>query len=394
MVSIFDILITIGIAIQYAYHKVESKNMATFGFASLLITIVCSLVAVLAGAEARLQDVIIAAWYFCVPYLLMSVIPISEKAFITTMLEVTLIWFSVQMILGSLSVTALIAQVLGLKQSVAMGSYGALYRANNTLGGPTAGAHTACFLLAGYLGSSETSKRQVIVSILSLLGIVLCFSRSAWLEGIVIASWWVIRGTRRGSSLQRAIVSIMLVVGLLAVYRLLPSFGSRITVESSVLSDMRRQSKIESAIDSFVNGNRYLLGTGWGTGYVRSWIPVNTTPLLGVGWDPSLIDLNHYYLRSPHNTYLVILNEIGLIGSLLLSISFIYMVLVPIGSLRSVTFYCVVAALIAVMNTETVILHPKMGYSFVLMIWCGVVERKRDYKNEHGWTHHERALVS
>jgi len=100
--------------------------------------------------------------------------------------------------------------------------------------------------------------------------------------------------------------------------------------------------------------------------------------LVTEGWDPSAIDLGAYSLGKPHNTYLVILNEIGLVGSALLAIMFVFAILLPMSRSRGASFYGVLAALVGIMNTETSLLAPKTGYAFALMIWHGTLRRKNN----------------
>jgi len=152
--------------------------------------------------------------------------------------------------------------------------------------------------------------------------------------------------------------------------------------EVTMISDSSRLSKLEAALDTFANAEAkdMLIGSGLGTGYVRSWFPVGTKPFYSKDFSSYGIRNHLFYLGAPHNSYMVLLNELGLIGTgLLLVLLAVLVKRTVIGLQREKMIVFVFQILMIVglfLNTETLVFFASYSSIFGLLFWSAVVSKR------------------
>jgi len=368
LVYFSEFVVTGGVLILLINGYVEIRNFTKFAILLFYFLLLHGFLVTLFREEYRILDIIISAWYVTLPFLFISVLPFAQKKILKYLLALTLGWFSIQVIFGSLGL------LIGISQTLVYDEYANVYRVNNTLGGPTAGAQNAFLLLLTFLElDTDHRKLKIILVVLVLVALILNFSRSVWIEIILLTGYLLYKSLKgKTSSFRPREVLYAIIIGGLIIFlqrtSIFVAIQARLSKVSTTESDIRRLNKISYAIGVIKTYNYQWFGTGFGTSYLRSWIPESTKPILK-GFS-STFTLSNYYLLSPHNTYLVFLGEIGFVGLLLvfgLFIKYIY----PKIKFSNFALFGVFVVLATTMMTETTLFLPNSLYAFAMLLWAG-----------------------
>jgi len=390
LVSLVDLTITVLLVITTFFGEIKNRNLFYYGILMSCFLLGQGCISILLlDVPSRYFDVLICTWYFTLPFFFWSFIPANKdmEKFITRFLEIMLVYFIAQTYF-----MPLLGYQFGVQQAI-YANYGFFTRSNNTFGGGTAGTQIISFLLINYMSliyrSCAWNKLRKTLVFLAMLSIFLSMSRSGWIFLIFLAIFLFSR--RHTLSIKKIIacfsIFIFLMVLLFAsresvfVKGLAHVVEARLTNPSydTLVSDRSRLERIFLAKEVFFNRRTLtqLLGTGFGTSYARTWHPVGTKPLFPKTWNIENQDTSRFYSGAPHNTYIVLLNELGFLGiSAWILFSIILLILPVLRNLqtdpdqKSLFILAMLTLILVYLNTETIFFTPKYGYPFVMLLWA------------------------
>ena len=202
-----------------------------------------------------------------------------------------------------------------IKGSIYSGESFIFDRIRTTIGTGTATGHVLFifFVLLEFQYRINKGKIPIWCHILFIIAIILSASRAAFLMLILYEIFRIIFS--REKLLKKTVVSVLLIACTLFMLKITgveQRFFGR-----AIGSDTARRYYLSYSLSHWQNGNHFLLGDGFGADFLRMMRKPNYvySPLI---YSP---------VPSPHNTYVLLLNETGIIGLFL----FCFILLLPIS---------------------------------------------------------------
>ncbi len=373
LVHLSDIVSLVGGV--FLLHRCGIKNCNLYAFAKWfwLILMLHGAMSLIKQEDFEFLDMFISSGYLVLPYFVFSVLPNQLRPFVSKLIIFTLVWFFIQQVVFPLTGYLMMGSAVDDRIFV-FGEVAGLERVNNTLGGPTAGSHTAVMLLISLavLSPPRAILKWVLV-LLSALAVAMAMSRSSIVVlGAFFVGWLPhMKGVMKSPFIR--------LVGILLVLAAMSWTGiSDVIYERSMnrsynvyMSDEKRMDQIALGVSILGQDLNWLVGSGFGSMYLRSWIPVNTLPLV-----PPVLsskkENDMYRMNSSHNTYLVLLTETGVLVFALLVGMYAKFILFPIMRVRTPAVVGILCVLALTLNTETIILRPAAGFAFAMIAWAGL----------------------
>lgn len=316
----------------------------------------------------RFLDLFLSTTYFVSPFFFVACLKDASQSIIHRLLTVTLLFFALQQILGALGFFKYLTPVIGTQYLFAYDEYDGIFRPNNTLGGATTGCHIALLLTFCYLQLINTLKlRHYLLLFLISFSLSLSFSRAVWI-GIILL--WVSISLQYIKGRLRQFVIYICILAAFSVF-IFATIGTAIVERHfspvTLRSDESRFFRIAEGINTFANSNKLFAGTGFGSSSLRSFTAVNTQPILPNFF--TVVTNENYYLGSPHNTYIVLINELGLLGFVILVFLTLYMLIIPYMKNNRIILITIVYYFCIYMNTEITPFFPKSTFPFALALY-------------------------
>ncbi len=365
---IFDICAAFLVLFLFLTGAVQRSQFVTCGGALVFICAINMVTATIATSQVRLLDYLAGSFYFILPISIVACLDADQSRCVRVLLFFTLLSFAVQQILGAFGIIQSLAGRMGTAGTVVYAQYAGLYRPNNTLGGGTAGAQQALLFLVTYLAlSSPWSVREAILLTLVSLGVVLSFSRTAW-AGLAMLWVVILAQPRRWERRRRPLVFVAVFATALFLGTSLGLLvAPRASALDTVLSDQSRASRLRDAVDEWKESESPLFGSGIGSGWLRSWTAVNTRPGLP-DLAPRLSALE-YRLGGPHNSYVVLLYEFGILGTVLVLMVLFGLARISRRDVRLLWWWAVAFSFGLLWNVETSPLMGRVGTGIWLLVW-------------------------
>jgi hypothetical protein len=234
--------------------------------------------------------------------------------------------------------------------------WGFLTRPITTMGYATSASYSFIVLLI--IRAALSHKRSVfdLTSLTDMAGIIstlLMLSRGAYLTLFALLALHVIliKHSHRKNFLLLFLISILILIATPAIL---------LRMKSERFFDISRFNQLLFSLRLFTENDSYLFGTSFGTFLPRFWTSITSFKNL----------LYEYVIGATHNSYVVILNECGLIGLLLFatSIVFVYAKLKYENS-NTQLFKQAVLSLFIWMMFETSPLLPEYSYSIFICLY-------------------------
>ena len=373
LVHLSDIVSLVGGMFLVHRYGIENRNLYAFAKWLWLLLMLHGVMSLIKEEDFEFLDMLMSSGYIVLPYFVFSVLPNQLRPFVSKLIVLTLIWFVIQQVVFPLTGYLMMGSAVDDRIFV-FGEVAGMERVNNTLGGPTAGSHTAVMLLISLaVLSPPRAILKWILVLLSALAVAMAMSRSSIVVlGAFFVGWLPhMKGVMKSPFIR--------LVGILLVLAAMSWTGvSRVIYERSMnrtynvyMSDEKRMDQIALGVSILGQDLNWLVGSGFGSMYLRSWIPVNTLPLVPSVWS-SKKDNDMYRMNSSHNTYLVLLTETGIVVFAILVGMYVKFILLPIMRFRTPAVVGILCVLALTLNTETIILRPAAGFAFAMIAWAGL----------------------
>jgi len=281
-----------------------------------------------------------------------------NQNFVLTLTNLLIGWSAVQILVQNVASHA-ISDMFGFNFPRYLGL---LVRPVTTVGYATSASYTLIYLLiirASLKGVKSIFSKPMRADLIAIAIIALMFTRGALLSLLLIllVHLFLVVSTHQ-KLLTKELVAFLLILPVFFVTTVV-SF-SRTLFESSFT--LTRQYQLRRALDHYLEGGNYLLGTSFGTFLPRFWT--------------SRMDLRYLYspypVRATHNAYVVILNECGIVGLFVLALTLVTAyVKIKLEGRSGALFTQAVIVLLIWMAFETSIFLPEYSYvAFLTLYWA------------------------
>lgn len=251
-------------------------------------------------------------------------------------------------------------------------------------GGPVIFGYTIALVFALYCAIKKSSGKKVGYFIPAILIItsLLSGSRGSIWTIIIIVSFYFIK------SRSISIIKKITIINIVIIFALLLNEFMYLFPRITMFTDNSRLNTLINGIRIFFTSNfiEFFLGRGLTTVFpYQEWLINKTNSSLFSFYNLVLID-NIYILVQPHNTYLYLLLECGLIG---LSI-YIYILIQLYNGVKTHTYYKIVFFVFVILNIfDSVLLIEPVVSTFWLIILMIINEiskkkGKLEYEENNG----------
>lgn len=369
LINLFDIIGLFTFLLLIMFGKIIfNKNFLNFALFVLIVVSITSLSVILySGKMEYFSDYIVSTLFFVYPLFLWAAIPKNRKTIfiLKNILRLVLFYYSLQQIVLSVFLNIFrykFPTLFGNSSLLSYGSFEFFARVPTTFG-LTSGGQAIFYALFSYYKLIKMDVKNnyldFILIFLTIISLFLNLSRSVILADILFIVFLLFENRKNYVIFKKQVINkiiFLTIVIILLVTIFFPTiekifdiFKLRFFSETTAVSDFSRMEKIDRGLTFFEKRNdSYLFGNSFGSYYGRFFLS-GSKVFFGLQ-SQSLKGEKNYF--APHNMYVMLAIELGLLGSGILLFGFLLFIFSGSKEKKYAVFIVIVTFFIF-FNTET-----------------------------------------